>query len=266
MIDLHSHIIPDVDDGSSSMEESIKMLKIAWEDGVKAMVATPHMFGQVSRIKSIEQLQQKFMELKKRAADNGMEIEILPGAEIFFVSDLREKLKTFGHALTLNSSDYFLLEFPPGIVFPGSEEYIVELVAEGFIPIICHPERNEIFQENPYLLYQLLQAGALSQIDAGSLRGDFGPEAYSASLELLKGNLVHAIGSDCHNAGSRGPGLSFVYKKLRGIRGIEKEKIDMLVEKIPLAIVNNNVPPDIGPMIEPGKRKSIFGFFRSGFK
>ncbi len=263
MIDIHSHIIPSVDDGSSSIEESLKMLKIAWEDGVKAIVATPHIFGQSSRIKNLEQMQHKFMELKKSAEEYPIKIEILPGAEVFFVSDLREKLKTYRNALTINYGNYFLLEFPPDIVFPGSEEYIFELVTDGFIPIICHPERNLTFQQNPHLLYQLLQAGALAQIDAGSLRGNFGLAAYSTSLELLKYNLVHVIASDSHDQALLVPGLSFVYRKLRAI---EKEKIDMMVEGIPLAIVNNSVPPDMGPMIEPGKKKSFFDFITSVFK
>ncbi len=263
MIDIHSHIIPDVDDGSSSIEESIKMLKIAQEDGVKSIVATPHIFGQSSRIKNIEELQPTFKELKKKAADHHIKIEILPGAEVFFVSDLREKLLTYREVLTINNSDYFLLEFPPDIVFPGSKEYILDIVADGFIPIICHPERNLIFQKNPLLLYQLLQAGALSQVDAGSIRGDFGITAYSTSVDLLKFNLVHVFASDCHNLEFQVPGLSFVYKKLRSIK---KEKIDMLVEKIPQAVLNNSAPPDIGEMIEPGKKKSFFDFIDSVFK
>jgi protein-tyrosine phosphatase len=263
MIDIHSHIIPAVDDGSSSMKESLEMLKIAWEDGVRAIVATPHIFSQISRIKDIEQLHHKFMELKKSAQDHHIEIEIMPGAEVFFVSDLREKLKTYWNVLNINYSNYFLLEFPGDMVFPGSEEYIFELVTDGFIPSICHPERNLVFQQNPHLLYQLLQAGALAQIDAGSLRGSYGLSAYSASMELLKHNLVHVIASDCHNQTFMVPGLSFVYKKLHGI---EKEKIDLMVDKIPLAIVSNSDPPDIGPMIEPGNKKSFFDFITSVFK
>jgi len=263
MIDIHSHIIPEVDDGSSSIEESIKMLKIAREDGVKSIVATPHIFSQHSRIKNIEDLQPTFMELKKSAAEHNVKIDILPGAEVFFVSDLREKLMAYRDVLTINNSDYFLLEFPTDIVFPGSKEYIFELGADGFIPIICHPERNLAFQQNPQLLYQLLQAGALSQIDAGSIRGDFGITAYSTSMDLLKFNLAHIIASDCHDLEFQVPGLSFIYNKLRGI---EKEKIDMLVERIPLAVVNNSAPPDIGQMIEPGKKKFFFDFINSVFK
>ncbi len=263
MIDIHAHIIPDVDDGASSMEESLKMLKIAEQDGVKAMAATPHIFSQMSKLESTAELHQRFEELKKELAHHRMGIEIVPGAEIFFVTNLREKLMTYGDALTINRSDYFLLEFPADIVFPGSKEFISDLVADGFIPIIVHPEKNHTFQKNPHLLFQILQAGALSQVDADSLRGESGPDAYDTALELIKCNLVYVIASDCHSSKLRPPGLSFVYKKLSII---EKEKIDMLVETVPLAIVNNSAPPDIGPMKEPGHNKSIFDFLRGVFR
>ena len=266
MIDLHAHIIPGVDDGSPSMEESLKMLEIASEDGVKAIAATSHIFGQSGKIKNIDQLRFKFDELKKKTLEQNIKIEILPGAEVFFVSDLNDRLKNFRDAITINNSSYFLLEFPWNVVFPGSKEYIFDLVNDGFIPIICHPERNLVFQQDPRLLYLLLQAGALSQVDAGSIRGDFGPTVYYTALDLLKFNLVHIIASDCHDTKDRPPGLSFVYKKLQGIRGIEKEKIDLLVERIPLAVVNNNIPPDIGPLLDPTRKSSFSGLLRKIFK
>lgn len=263
MIDIHAHILPGVDDGSSSLEESLTMLKIAAEDGIKAIVVTPHIY-QVGKYIEFEENQRKeyqlkFNELKENAAHHDIEIEILPGAEVFFVTDLREKLENQRGLLTINNSDYFLLEFPPDMIFPGSEEYIFDLVTDGFIPIICHPERNQVFQQNLRLLYQLLQAGALAQIDAGSIRGDFGSTAYSTCIHLLKHNLVHVIASDCHDSRTRVPGLSFIYKKLPAS---EREKVDMLLERVPLSIVNNNVLPDTGPMIDPGRRISFFDFIR----
>lgn len=267
MIDIHAHILPGIDDGSSSPEESLKMLHVAAADGVKAIVVTPHVFhvgeytdfGETKR----RDYQLRFKELKKGAKDQNIEMEILPGAEVFFMTDLREKLASFRDVLTINNSDYFLLEFPPDMVYYNSKEYIFDLVTDGFIPIICHPERNLEIQHNPQRLFQLLQAGSLVQVDAGSIRGDFGPTVYSTSINLLKHNLVHVIASDCHDAGNRIPGLSFVYKKLPII---EKEKIDMLVERIPLAIVNNNAIPDTGPMIDPGKSTTFFDMIRRVIK
>lgn len=263
MIDIHTHIIPGVDDGAFSMEEALKILKVARADGTKAMVATPHVFSHVSRFSDLGEYRRRFFELKKKAVELHIGVEILPGAEVFFVSDLRDKLKTYKDLLTINGSDYFLLEFPPSVVFPGSREYIYNLVNDGFIPIICHPERSPVFQNDPLILYQLLQVGALSQIDAGSLRGSFGSSAYAAAIELLKLNMVHVIASDCHDPGNRSPGLSFLYKKLSSLG---KHKIDMLLEGIPLAIVNNNAVPDIGPMVEPGKKTTFVDFLRGVLK
>jgi protein-tyrosine phosphatase len=267
MIDIHCHIIPAVDDGSSSIEESLQILQIAQDDGVKTMVATPHVFhiGKFTDLRSNQRRDflRKFNAFKKSAQAKGSKIELLPGAEVFFITDLREKLIKHREVLTINKSDYFLLEFPPDLVFPGSTEYIGDIVTDGLIPIICHPERNFVFQHNPQLLYRIIQAGALVQVDAGSIRGDFGPTAYATSINLLKHNMVHVVASDCHDSKSRPPGLSFLYEKLREI---EKEKIDMLVEKIPLAIVNNDVTPDTGPVLEPGKKTTFFDFLRGFFK
>ena len=240
------------------------MLRMCRDDGVKAIVATPHVFhvgiftdfGETKR----DMFRQKFNELKQGVKDHNIEIEILPGAEVFFVTDLREKLKDYRELLTINNSDYFLLEFPADMVFEGSKEYIFGLVSAGLIPIICHPERNPVFQQNPRLLYQILQAGALSQVDAGSIRGDFSASAYATAVKFLKHNLAHIIASDCHDSRTRPPGLSYVYKK---VPGIEREKLDMLMDKVPLAVVNDNAVPDTGPILDPGKKTTFFDLLRS---
>jgi len=264
MIDIHTHIIPSVDDGSSSLEESLTILKMCRDDGVNAIVATPHVFhaGIFTDFGEMQHqvFRQKFEELKQNARIHRIEIEILPGAEVFFATDLREKLGNHRELLTINNSDYFLMEFPADVVYEGSKEYIFDLVTDGFIPIICHPERNLIFQQNPRLLYQILQAGALSQADVGSFRGDFGISAQAAAMKFLKHNLVHVIASDCHDTKNRPPGLSFIYKHMPEI---DKEKIDLLVEHVPLAVVNDNVVPDTGPISDPGKKTTFFDFLRS---
>ena len=259
MIDIHSHIIPNLDDGSSSIEESLKMIKIAIKDGITTIVATPHIYNNLSKFKDFEELQEKSLEFLKLIELSDLKIKILLGAEVFFTSGLRDKLNTFSDILTINNSDYFLLEFPLDFIFPGTKQFIFDVMTDGFIPIICHPERNKTFQQNPGLLYEFLQIGALSQINAGSLKGDLGSEAYFCSLNLLKLNLVHIIATDCHNDEFRIPQLSFVYDKLSEY---EKEKIDMLVETIPRAIINDKAVPDMGPMIDPNKKSSVFSFFR----
>lgn len=240
------------------------MLRLCRDDGVKAIVATPHVFhvGIFSDFAENQRrvFRQRFNELKQSAGEHNIEVEILLGAEVFFVTDLREKLGNHRELLTINNSDYFLLEFPADVVFEGSKEYIFDLVTAGLIPIISHPERNPVFQQNPRLLYQILQAGALSQIDAGSIRGDFGITVYATAMKFLKHNLAHIIASDCHDSYTRPPGLSFVYAKAPEI---EREKLDLLVDKVPLAVVNDNVVPDTGPILDPGRKTTFFDLLRS---
>jgi len=259
MIDLHSHIIPGIDDGASDFEESVKMLEIAEQDGIKTIVATPHFFCDKSKIKDLEKISEEFEKFKKKVEASQINIEILQGAENYFVSDLREKINSFSDILTINKSDYFLFEFPPEFIFPGTKQFIFNMMTDGFIPIIYHPERNSEFQRNPAILYEFLRIGALSQVNADSFRGAYGAEVRLIAYDLLKYNLVHIIASDCHNSMERRPGLSFLYKKLNLI---QKEKIDMLVRTIPGSIINNKPVPDIGTMKDPNAKISFFDLFR----
>ncbi|MEN8155191.1 MAG: CpsB/CapC family capsule biosynthesis tyrosine phosphatase [Acidobacteriota bacterium] len=261
MIDLHTHIIPEVDDGSSSLEESLEMLKIAEADGITKMVATPHTFSFASKVDKPLRLKAAFSKLKKEIEKSDISIEIFMGSENYLVSGLRENIKKCRKILTINNSDYFLLEFPMNFIYPGTKEFIFDILNDGFIPVICHPERNTVIQEDISILYDLLVAGALCQVDAGSLNGSFGTLPGETADKLLKFNLVHTIASDCHNTGTRPPGLSFLYKELKWV---EEEKIDLFLKDIPESIINNIGIPDIGPLKDPKASKSIFSIFRRG--
>jgi len=259
MIDIHSHILPDVDDGSNSFEKSVKMLEIANKDGVKAMVATPHMFSQLSKVKDVERFRKIFPKFKKKIDDLDIGVKIISGSENYFVSDLKEKLGEFPDILSINNGDYFLLEFPMNFIFPGTKKFIFDILNEGYIPVICHPERNTDIQANPFILYEFLVAGALSQLDLGSVRGDFGCDTKDSANILLKNNLVHAIASDCHDTVLRPPGLSSVKKVLNWI---EEDKVKLFLEHVPAAIINNEGIPDIGRLKDPSEAKSFFSIFR----
>jgi protein-tyrosine phosphatase len=166
--------------------------------------------------------------------------------------------------LTINNSDYFLLEFPPDFIFPGTRQFIYNVMQDGYIPIICHVERNRVFRQNPLLLYQFLQMGALSQVTAGSFRGDFGSEVRAAAIEFVKSNMAHVIASDSHHSRYRQPQMSFVYKELK--ETVDPQQLDMLTTGIPSAIINNEAIPDTGPMRDPSRRSSVFDFFTNLFQ
>ncbi len=259
MIDIHSHILPGVDDGSQSFEESVEMLRASVDDGVKAIVATPHMFSQLSKIKAIENFRRLFSDFKLKVDALNLGIEIIQGSENYFTTELKEKLNEFPDILTINHGDYFLLEFPMNFIFPGTKDFIFDILNEGYIPVICHPERNTDIQANPSVLYEFLVAGALCQLDAGSIRGDFGSNSRDAANTLLKYNLVHAIASDCHDVRQRPPGLSGMKKVLQWI---EDEKMDLFLKYIPAAMINNEGIPDIGPLKDPSLSRSVFSLFR----
>jgi len=133
-------------------------------------------------------------------------------------------------------------------------------LSDGFIPIISHAERNSEIQRCPEILFQLIKAGALCQINAGSLRGDFGTAARQTAYELLDGNWVHVIASDGHDARGRRPELSFVPGLLRHEAAAKSE---LYLRDIPAAIIADEAPPDIGePVSRSQRQRRFFDFFR----
>lgn len=262
MIDIHAHIIPGVDDGPDSVDTALEMLEIAEADNIGTIVAAPHTFSFASVYKNPEPLREKFFQFKKEAEKMSVKIELLQGAENFFDSRLRDHLREFPDLLTINGSDYFLLEFPVDFIFPGTRQFIYNVMSDGFIPIICHPERNRRFREGPSLLYEFMQIGALSQVTAGSFRGDFGADARAAAHYFLKCNLVNVIASDSHNTRQRRPEMGFLYRELKET---DPRTVDMLTRVVPKAIIDNQAPPDTGTLIDPTRKTSFFAIFKEMF-
>ena len=263
LIDLHAHIVPGVDDGAKSFEESLKMLQVAESDGIEAIVATPHVFSAHNTIKDIEKIIEQTRQFLERLNRCQVNLRVLQGAEVFFATNVMEYLKKYGEVLALNGSSYFLLEFPFEFIFPGTRDFIFNVLAEGWIPIIVHPERNKAIQRNPGILYDLVKTGALIQVNAGSLRGIFGNEAQAAAFHLLHHNLVHVIASDAHSPKHRAPELSFVHSTLEN-EGIEIA--DLLVSGIPQSILDDEAIIDIGEPRDPGKKSKFFDFLRGKFR
>lgn len=206
MIDIHSHIIPGVDDGAASWEEAVWMCRMAKQDGINMMVATPHVFNGTHS--NGHDFKSALNQLRRRLDEEEIELEILLGAEVHCRPDLPDLLEQ-DITLTLNGNGrYFLLEFPHSIVPPNSDQLIFQLITKNLIPIIVHPERNTYLQGHLNLLSDFIQQGALCQITAMSLTGGFGSKAMECARELLNRNWVHIIASDAHNKRVRQPLLS----------------------------------------------------------
>ncbi len=150
------------------------------------------------------------------------------------------------------------IEFPSDHVFSGIKELFFELMSEGIIPIIAHPERNSVFARNPSLLYELIQMGALAQANSGSFSRIYGREAEDAVFRFLELRLIHFIGSDGHNSRSLAPGLSEARKRVETIIGEEKARF--LVIDNPRAVLEDKEIPYMPEAINPEEKEKKFKF------
>lgn len=262
MIDIHNHLIPNVDDGPESIAITMEMLEIAQSDGIETIVATPHTFSSFSNFKTIEEVHGKFLHLKTEVRNSDLTIRVLPGAENYFDTRLRDYLPQYRQYITINDSDYFLLEFPSDFVFPGTRQFIYGVMSDGFIPIIAHPERNSEFIRNPSLLHEFMQMGALAQVTAGSFTGEFGIDTRTTAYKFLKSNMVSLIASDSHHSHFRTPGMSFIFEELKDF---DRELLELLTHGVPHAVINNEAPPDTGTLMDPSKNSSVFEFMKKWF-
>lgn len=235
MIDIHSHILPSLDDGPKTIEESIELCKIAANDGIKKIVATPHSKDGVYEAKS-DVILRKVDELNLKLKEIQLDLEILPGAELHINENLAKNIKD-GDVLTINNGKKFiLLELPFFFVPPATERLIFNLRTAGIVSIISHAERIIKFQKNPDILGQWADFGVLVQITAQSLTGDFGSRERKCAEWLLKNDMVHFIASDVHSLTGRPPVLSKAVERAAKIRGEEEARA--LVAHNPEQIIN----------------------------
>lgn len=259
MIDLHGHYLPGIDDGAADSGTAAAMLRHAAADGIETVVVTPHALGSFSKAKDLDDLRRRrethWPELQRQAG----KIKLVTGAEVYFTSELLPILKEHRDLLTINNGSYFILEFPGDYIYAHSKDFIYKVLNEGFIPIISHAERNSEIQRSMAILRELVKAGALCQINGGSLRGDFGNAARRSAYELLQANLVHVIASDAHDLERRKPELAYVPALLPQL---EAEKIGLYLHDIPAAIIADEAVPDIGEPLDRQPKRSFFDFFR----
>lgn len=220
MIDIHSHILPGLDDGAGSLEESLAMARCATADGIRMMVATPHVITGLYP-NSRETILAAVEQLRKLFKDNGIDLSILPGAEYRLEPGLARQMKR-GELLTINDGGrYLLVELPAALVPDDAGQVFYELQLQGVTPIIAHPERNAVFAREPSLLHELVARGALAQITGGSLTGLLGSAAAAAARTFLKQGCAHFIASDAHASWNRAPVLATATREAVRLAGAE---------------------------------------------
>ncbi len=242
MIDLHCHILPDVDDGPREWEESLQMCEMAFRDGIHTIVATPHIKPGVyepdkklilSRIKELNGRIRKTRWATNPAG--AVPLTILPGAEVHLQPDIISKIDDVAINPSAGPIRYFCLELPDYFLFPRVKELIRELRSKNIIPILTHPERNLTIMRNIRLLLEFIKAGVLSQVTAMSITGEFNREIQKITRKMITSDLVHIIASDAHSRDGRPPVLSRAVEEAAKIIGIGRA--EKMVRDIPQAVI-----------------------------
>lgn len=219
MIDIHNHILPNVDDGPKNKDEALQLLIQAAEQGIKGIVASPHHLhtNYSNNFKDIELMVSKFNNIPEV---KDLNIEIYPGQELRISDQILKDLddeKICG----INHSNYLLLELPSNGVPHYTQRLLYEIQTKGYIPIIVHPERNKAISKDINQLFKLVNIGALSQITASSLTGDLGRNIQNLSIKMIEHNLVHFIASDAHDVKKRPFSLGHITNN-PNLKNIEK--------------------------------------------
>ena len=207
MIDMHSHIIYGVDDGSKNKEMTLEMLKLSIGCGVKKIVATPHyMKGRF--VVEYGEIKDKVNELRQIIKNEALDIEIYCGQEVYYRENILEYYEE-GAIGTINDSRYMLIELPMREFDVNNViDNLYELTLKGIVPIIAHPERYIPFIKKPSLINDFIKEGYLFQLNAGSLTGDFGKDIKKLALYYLDNNMYYVVGSDAHSNVNRNTDIS----------------------------------------------------------
>jgi protein-tyrosine phosphatase len=246
VIDLHCHVLPGIDDGPTSLAESLALAQAAQAGGTEVIVATPHVNWQWPN--SARSITAGVDRVNAALGEAGIDVEVCVGAEIA-MSKLPDLPEGELRALRLGGGDSLLVECPLAMVAAPIDAIVFSLHQRGYRTVLAHPERSPSMRAEPGRLEALVRAGAITSITAGSLLGQFGREVQSFSFWMLERRLVHNVTSDAHDAERRSPSL----RDALGLAALEApglaDHIDWLAHEVPQAILDGApLPP--APTVE----------------
>lgn len=233
MIDIHCHILPAIDDGPSDLQKTLEMLRIAAGDGITHIVATPHY--RHGEPPTVQDIRGKIALVQTEMAKNNITVKLMEGADIRLTYELMEGIEK-NEIPTINNSSYFLLELPD-LIPPHVNDFLFEARVRGFVPVITHPERNHSLISFPEKIKALKDAGALIQLTAMSVTGNFGRQIKKFAGQLLKKGYVDFIATDAHSTRQRPPLLSKAYMETVAV--LDKVRGDRIFFDNPEALVEN---------------------------
>lgn len=256
-VDIHCHILPGLDDGAPSLDVSLGMAKMAVQDGTTHLVATPHANFQFRYDPPrIAQLRQELQ------AAIGEELELLIGCDFHLSYENVQDALTNPRKYSINGGRYLLVEFAEMFNMDVMETVLQQLLGEGLIPVLTHPERNPVFQQHPELAARYVRLGCIVQVTASSLTGDFGKQAARSGIDLLDRELIHVLASDGHSTRHRLPCLAAAAEFVAERKGETVARA--LVSDNPGAIIADQpLPYSPDGHARAGKKKGFWSMLRS---
>jgi protein-tyrosine phosphatase len=257
MIDLHSHILPGIDDGAPTLDVSLQMARIAVKDGIRVMACTPHIYPGLY-MNDAPGIRAARDALQAQLDANGIELQLVTGADVHLVPGILDGLRA-GVIPSLHGSRYLLLEPSHHAAPPRFADLVFNLVAAQYVPIITHPERLVWIEDHFPVFEELVQQGAWMQVTAGAVTGHFGRRVKYWAARFLGEGLTHILATDAHSAGRRAPILSEARAVAERMLGAE-EATQLTVGR-PLAVIENLSPATVEPLPEGSTRSSWMGLF-----
>ena len=235
MIDMHTHILPNIDDGSRSIEETFNLIKEAKEAGFEAIIATSHYIEGYYETDTPER-EVWVNAIYENLQNKNIDVKLYLGNEIYMSNNIIKLLEE-GKASTINDTSYVLFEMPLNAEPMNMYDVIYEMIQYKLVPILAHPERYTFVQKEPELIYDLIQKGVLMQSNYGSFIGMYGEKAQIIAKKMLENNMVHFLGSDVHRQNTIYPRIPQILSEINSIIG--EEKLEKLTTENPKLVLHN---------------------------
>ena len=235
MIDFHSHILPNIDDGSRSIEETFNLIKEAKQAGFEAIISTSHYMENYYET-DVPEREVWVKAIYENLKTKNIETNLYLGNEIYFSDNIINLLEQ-RKASTINDTSYVLFELPLNAEPMNLYDIVYEMLQYKLVPILAHPERYSYVQKDPDLIYDLIEKGVLMQANYGSIIGQYGEKAQLIVTKFFENNMIHFLGSDVHRPNTIYPKIPKVLKVLNDIIG--EEKLEELTTKNPKLVLKN---------------------------
>ena len=235
MIDFHSHIIPNVDDGSKSVEETFELLKEAKEAGFSGVISTSHYIEGYYET-NVNERSIWIKAISENLNKKQIKLDLYLGNEVYITKNILNLLKG-NNIASINNSNYILFELPMNAKPMNMYDIIYDMLEYGLIPILAHPERYAYVQKEPELIYDLIEKGVLMQSNYGSILGLYGEKAEIIVKKMLENNMVHFLGSDVHKKNTIYPKIKEALNNIENIVG--PEKLEELSSNNPKMVLEN---------------------------